>query len=71
MTPDQALAEAEKGELRSIYLVAGEEAYLASAVVLALKAAALKGGISGLNEDSTKPARPTSIACCLRPAPCP
>jgi len=51
VTPDQALAEAEKGELRSIYLVAGEEAYLASAVVLALKAAALKGGISGLNED--------------------
>jgi DNA polymerase III subunit delta len=51
VTPDQALAEAEKGELRPVYLVAGEEAYLASSVVLALKAAALKGGITGLNED--------------------
>jgi DNA polymerase III subunit delta len=51
VTPDQALAEAETGELRPVYLVAGEEAYLASGVVLALKAAALKGGITGLNED--------------------
>jgi DNA polymerase-3 subunit delta len=51
VTPDQALAEAEKGELRPVYLVAGEEAYSASGVVLALKAASLKGGITGLNED--------------------
>jgi DNA polymerase-3 subunit delta len=51
VTPDQALAEAEKGELRPVYLVAGEEGFLASGVVLALKAATLKGGITGLNED--------------------
>lgn len=51
MTPEQALAEAEQGELRPVYLVAGEEAYLASHVVSALKAAAQKGGVKGLNED--------------------
>ncbi|HXK17129.1 MAG TPA: DNA polymerase III subunit delta [Polyangiaceae bacterium] len=51
MTPDQALAEAERGELRPVYLVAGEEALLASSVVLALKTASLKGGVAGLNED--------------------
>jgi len=51
VTPEQALAEAAKGELRPVYLVAGEEAYLASAVVNALKAATLKGGVTGLNED--------------------
>jgi DNA polymerase III subunit delta len=51
VTPDQALAEAAKGELRPIYLVAGEEAHFASQVVAALKAATMKGGITGLNED--------------------
>jgi DNA polymerase III subunit delta len=51
VTPDQALAEASRGELRPVYLVAGEEPYLASGVVLALKTACLKGGIVGLNED--------------------
>lgn len=34
-----------------MYLVAGEEAHLASGVVAALKAAAMKGGIAGLNEE--------------------
>lgn len=52
MTPEQALAEAEKGELRPVYLVAGEETFLASQVVQALKAAACKGGVAGLNEDA-------------------
>ena len=51
MTPDQALAEAQRGELRPVYLVAGEEALLASSVVLAIKTASLKGGVAGLNED--------------------
>lgn len=51
MTPDQALAEAKAGQLRPVYLVAGEETHLASQVVAGLKAAAGKGGISGLNED--------------------
>lgn len=51
MTPEQALAEAASGALRPVYLVAGEEAFLAGAVVAALKAAALKGGVAGLNEE--------------------
>jgi len=34
-----------------VYLVAGEEALLASSVVLAIKTASLKGGVAGLNED--------------------
>jgi DNA polymerase-3 subunit delta len=52
VTPDQALAEAAKGELRPVYLVAGDEVFLASQVVAALKAAACKGGVTGLNEDA-------------------
>jgi DNA polymerase-3 subunit delta len=52
VTPEQALAEAENGDLRPVYLVAGEEALLASQVVQALKAAACKGGVPGLNEDA-------------------
>jgi DNA polymerase-3 subunit delta len=51
VTPDQALAEAAQGQLRPIYFVAGEEALLASQVVTALKAASMKGGVPGLNED--------------------
>jgi DNA polymerase-3 subunit delta len=51
VTPDQALAEAARGELRPVYLVAGEEALLASGVLAALKAAGTQGGIAGLNED--------------------
>lgn len=34
-----------------MYLVAGDEALLASSVVLAIKTACLKGGVAGLNED--------------------
>jgi DNA polymerase-3 subunit delta len=52
VTPEQALAEAAQGELRPVYLVAGEEAFLASQVVTQLKAAACKGGVAGLNEDA-------------------
>jgi DNA polymerase-3 subunit delta len=51
VTPEQALAEAASGDLRPVYLVAGEEALLAGNVVAALKAAAVKGGIVGLNEE--------------------
>ncbi|HYP90926.1 MAG TPA: DNA polymerase III subunit delta, partial [Polyangiaceae bacterium] len=51
MTPEQALAEAAQGQLRPVYLVAGEESFLASAVVGALKIAAAQGGVKGLNDD--------------------
>jgi DNA polymerase-3 subunit delta len=49
VTPDQALAEASSGDLRPVYLVAGDEPFLASSVVRALKVAAMKGGVAGLN----------------------
>jgi DNA polymerase-3 subunit delta len=51
MSPDEAIREAQASQLRPVYLVAGDESYLASAVVAALKAAALEGAIPGLNED--------------------
>jgi DNA polymerase III subunit delta len=51
MTPEQALAEARAGELRPVYLVAGEERYLASEVLGALRKAALAGATPGLNEE--------------------
>jgi DNA polymerase-3 subunit delta len=51
VTPEQALAEAAQGKLRPVYLVAGEESFLASAVVSALKVATAQGGVLGLNDD--------------------
>ncbi|MES1173226.1 MAG: DNA polymerase III subunit delta [Myxococcales bacterium] len=51
MTPEQAIQEAAEQKLRPVYLLVGEERHLESKVVQALKAAAIKGGIPGLNED--------------------
>ncbi|MDI1448357.1 DNA polymerase III subunit delta [Polyangium sp. 6x1] len=51
MTPEQAIQEATKGTLRPVYLVLGEERYLADEVVAALREATMKGGIAGFNED--------------------
>ncbi|MDC3952887.1 DNA polymerase III subunit delta [Polyangium jinanense] len=51
MTPEQAIQEATKGNLRPVYLVLGEERYLADKVVHAIKEATMKGGIAGFNED--------------------
>jgi DNA polymerase-3 subunit delta len=59
MTPDEAIREAESKQLRPLYLVAGDEAYLAGMVLTALKAAALEGAIPGLNEDSINAAERT------------
>jgi DNA polymerase III subunit delta len=52
MTPEHALGEARTRSLRPVYLVLGEELYLQSAVVKALREAAVEGGVPGLNEDS-------------------
>jgi DNA polymerase III subunit delta len=52
MTPEQALREARERQLRPVYLVVGEDQHRASAVVKALREAALHGGTPGLNEDS-------------------
>ena len=51
MTPEQAIQEAAEQKLRPVYLLIGDERHLESKVVQALKAAATKGGIPGLNED--------------------
>lgn len=51
MTPEQAVSEAKSGELRPVYLVVGEESFLEAEVLAAIKAAALQGGVPGLNED--------------------
>lgn len=51
VTPEQAIQEASKGNLRPVYLVLGEERYLADRVVSALRDATMKGGIAGFNED--------------------
>lgn len=51
MTPDQAIAEASKGSLRPVYLLAGAEAFLRDRVVSELRKAALGSGVAAFNED--------------------
>ncbi|MEI7891894.1 MAG: DNA polymerase III subunit delta [Myxococcales bacterium] len=51
MKPEEALREAERGKLRPVYLVVGEEVYLRDRVVAALRSAALVGGLADFNED--------------------
>lgn len=51
VTPAQAIAEAKSGKLRPVYLVMGEERYLADEVLVAVREATMKGGIAGFNED--------------------
>lgn len=51
MSPEQAIAEAQSGELRPVYLLVGEEPYLERRVVTELKRAALAGAVPGLNDE--------------------
>jgi DNA polymerase-3 subunit delta len=51
VTPDEAIAEAKKGQLRPIYVVAGEERLLRDEVVAELRSASLAGGVAAFNED--------------------
>ncbi len=51
MTPDAAIDEAKRGALRPIYLVSGDERFFRDQVVVALRAAALGGGLADFNED--------------------
>lgn len=51
MTPEEAIQEAQSGELRRVYLVHGDERFLVDQVVTALRAAATAGGVAGLNDD--------------------
>ena len=50
MTVERILRQAQAGTLRPVYLIAGEEEYLTRERVQMLRAAALAGGIAGLNE---------------------
>ncbi len=51
MTPETAIAQAEKGALLPVYLVTGEESFLRDQVVQRLRAAAIGGGLPEFNED--------------------
>jgi len=51
MTPEQAIGEALAGELRPVYLVAGDEPYFERRVIAELKRAALAGSVPGLNDE--------------------
>jgi len=52
VTPEQAKEEAESGQLRPVYLIAGEERHLADQVVASLRKKATEGGVEGLNDDT-------------------
>ena len=52
MTPEEACRNASQGEVAPVTLVLGEEDFLRTQVVQALKTAVLAGGVPGLNEDS-------------------
>src|SRR5580698_7779554 len=51
MTPAEAIAQAKRGALAPVYLLAGEERFLRDQVVVEIRAAALGGGIAAFNED--------------------
>ncbi len=52
MTPEQAIKEAQSGQLRPVYLIVGEEQLFSDQVVKALRSKAIEGGIEGLNDDT-------------------
>ncbi|MCC6214212.1 MAG: DNA polymerase III subunit delta [Polyangiaceae bacterium] len=51
MNPDEAVAELRAGKARPVYLLVGAELVLVREVLAAARAAALEGGVPGLNED--------------------
>jgi DNA polymerase-3 subunit delta len=51
LTPEQAIAEAQSGRLRPVYLIAGEERYFRQQVLSAMRDAVLGPGGASLNED--------------------
>jgi DNA polymerase-3 subunit delta len=71
MTPEQAVAEARKPELRPVYLLAGEERYLSSLVLTELRRATLGASDLGLNEDQfdAGEAEPESVIAAARTLP--
>jgi DNA polymerase-3 subunit delta len=51
MTPAEAIAQAKKGALLPVYLLVGEERFVRDQVAVAIRAAALGGGVPAFNED--------------------
>ena len=51
MTPSETIAQAKRGMLLPVYVLAGEERFLRDEVVAEIRAAALGGGIAAFNED--------------------
>src|SRR5580698_5305288 len=51
MTPAEAIAQAKRGALAPVYVLAGEERFLRDQVVAEIRAAALGTGIPAFNED--------------------
>jgi DNA polymerase-3 subunit delta len=52
VTPEQAISQAQKGELLPVYLIVGEERHLSSQVIAAVRKAVMSGGVEGLNDDT-------------------
>ncbi len=51
MTPEEAIAEAQSGTLKPVYLVLGDERFTRNDVITALRGQVLEGAIPGFNED--------------------
>ena len=51
MTPDEAIRKLHQGDLEPVYLVVGEDQYLAEQVLRAIRATATEGLLAALNED--------------------
>jgi DNA polymerase-3 subunit delta len=62
VTPEQAIAEARGDKVRPVYLVLGEERLFVDRVLVALREAAMKGGIPGFNEDKFTAGEATASA---------
>jgi DNA polymerase-3 subunit delta len=51
MTPDEAIDQADRGQVLPVYLVLGEETYMVERVLAAVRRAALGKGPAGFNEE--------------------
>lgn len=52
MSPEEATASVRRGELPKVLLISGNESLLATEVIQTLRTETLKGGFSGMNDDS-------------------
>jgi len=52
MTPERAIADAEKGQLLPVYLIVGEERLIMDQLVAVIRRKVAESGVPGLNEDT-------------------